>query len=63
MSNRICPSLRSAREKLCVAQTDLPEQQHRDELQAALDTIDRLGVFYCPNWSRFDVPPLPGEGS
>lgn len=54
--DRLCASLRSAREKLCIAQTDTPEEIHRDMLQLALDVIDRLGVFYCPTWSKHDLP-------
>lgn len=61
MSARICPSLRSAREKLCIAQTDVTEAAHRQSLQEALDTIDRLGVFYCADWSRFDEPTISRE--
>lgn len=51
-----------AREKLCSAQTHVEVAQHRTDLQRALDTIDTLGVWYCPSqWSRFDEPMLPGE--
>lgn len=57
--SRLCPSLRSAREKLCVAQTDAEWPGHRSQLQECIDTIDRIGVFSCPDWSRFDVPTLP----
>ena len=49
MADRICPSLRVAREKLCIAQTDVASG-HKPMLQAALDTIDRLGAFYCEHW-------------
>lgn len=62
MRERICPSLRVARERLCVAQTDVKWPSQRAELQQAIDTIDRLGVFYCPDWSRWNEPLLPGEG-
>lgn len=61
-TDRLYRALHRARESLCVAQTDVPQPAHRAELQAALDLVDRLGVYYCPRqWSRFDVPPLPGE--
>lgn len=51
-----------AREKLCSAQTHVEYDEHRYELQDALNTIDRLGVFYAPaQWSKFDEPLLPGE--
>jgi len=44
-----------------VAQVEVAYPQHREQLQAALDTIDRLGLFYCVDWSKHNVPPLPGE--
>jgi hypothetical protein len=51
-----------AREKLCSAQTHVEHDQHRSDLQDALNTIDRLGAFYAPaQWSKHDEPPLPGE--
>lgn len=51
--------LTGARERLCRAQVSM-HPQHRPEVQAALDTIDRLGVFYAPQqWSRHDMPPMP----
>lgn len=61
MDDRTCPSLRSAREKLCVAQTDLPHATHRTMLQEALDIIDRIGVLNCPDWSKHDLPTIAGE--
>lgn len=54
--DRLCPSLRAARERLCIAQTDAEWPGHRHRLQEALDIIDEVGVFVCPDWSRFDVP-------
>jgi len=55
--------LHGARESLCVAQVALGDavaaNHHRKDLQTALDLIDRVGVFHCPQWSRFDVPTLP----
>jgi hypothetical protein len=59
MTDRLCASLRSAREKLCVAQTDVEHASHRQWLQEALDHVDRIGVFCCPDWSRYNQPPLP----
>lgn len=55
---RLCGALRSARESLCVAQTDAEWASHRQWLQEALDTIDRIGAFSCPSWSRFDLPTV-----
>lgn len=52
MSERIAPALRVAREKLCIAQTDMPHEAHRSDLQTALND---------PGWSRFNSPPLPGD--
>lgn len=52
-------NLHGARERLCRAQTFM-HPQHITEVQAALDTIDRLGVFYAPQqWSKYDEPPMP----
>lgn len=54
--SRLCPSLRVAREKLCVAQTDAEWPGHRAQLQEALDIVDRVGAFSCPDWSKYDLP-------
>lgn len=54
--------LKGAREKLCQAQTLLPEvanRHHRRALGFAIREIDRVAVFHCPQWSRFDVPEMP----
>ena len=51
-------ALHHARESLCIAQVKVPEAAHRGELQSALDVIDRLGTYYCPEWSRFDMPDV-----
>jgi hypothetical protein len=49
--------LRSAREKLCVAQTDVEWPSHRRDLQQCLDSIDRIGVFLYPaEWSKYANP-------
>lgn len=53
-----CRKLHSARESLCVAQTHVEYAAHRAALQDALDHIDRVGVFVCPGWSKYDVPPV-----
>ncbi len=54
--------LKGARERLCRVQTHVTYPDHRRVLQNALDTIDRLGVFYAPQqWSKYDEPLLPGE--
>lgn len=55
--DRVLPNLRSAREKLCIAQTDMEWPGHRTQIQFALDTIDRIGVFLYPTeWSKYAEP-------
>jgi hypothetical protein len=62
-TDRLYLSLKGAREKLCVAQTDMPHGAHRQHVEQCIRVIDRLGVFYAPQqWSKFDEPDLPGEG-
>lgn len=58
---RLCSKLRVAREALCVAQTDCVVSPHRMWLQSALDSIDRIGVFMCPSWSKHDLPETADE--
>lgn len=53
---RLCGALRSAHEKLCIAQTDVPDDVHRAALGEALHTIERVGVFWCSDWSRYTEP-------
>lgn len=56
-ADRVLPNLRSAREKLCVAQTDMQWPGHRSQIQECIETIDRIGVFLYPHdWSRYDLP-------
>lgn len=52
-----CADLRAARERLCRAQVVVAPEASK-QLQRALDEIDRVGVFFCPDWSRFSVPEL-----
>lgn len=60
--DRMYLDLKGAREGLCRTQTFVTHDKHRQALQDALDTIDRLGVFYAPDrWSKYDDPLLPGE--
>lgn len=54
--SRLCPSLRVARERLCVAQAACSNEAHRNDLQEALNIIDRVGVFHCSDWSKFNWP-------
>lgn len=61
VSDRICPNLRIAREELCIAQTDVTRPLHRMDLQTALDAIDRVGVFTCPDWSKHNLPSVNDE--
>lgn len=61
-TDRVYLDLKGARERLCRTQTFVKHDTHRRALQEALDTIDRLGVFYAPQqWSKYDEPLLPGE--
>lgn len=61
MASDMYLDLKGARERLCRAQTHMVPA-HRLQVQIALDTIDRLGVFYAPQqWSKYDEPPTPGE--
>lgn len=61
-ADRLYLDLKGARERLCRAQMHV-QPGHRQELQEALDLIDRLGVFYAPaQWSRFDEPDAPRWG-
>lgn len=56
--------LLGAREKLCQAQVLLPEvgrKHYAKALDRAVDEIDRVGTFHCPQWSRFDVPDIRKE--
>jgi hypothetical protein len=52
----LCSALRSARERLSIAQTHAVWPGHRHDLQTCLDTVDRIGVFSCPDWSKYNVP-------
>lgn len=54
----LCGALRGARERLCIAQTHAEWPGHRDQLGEAIDTVDRIGVFSCPDWSKYDVPDV-----
>jgi hypothetical protein len=55
--DRRLPSLRSAREKLCVAQTDLKSAYFSRLLQDAIDIVDRVGVYLYPTeWSSHNDP-------
>ena len=48
--------LHNARERLCIAQMHVPDYW-REEVQWALDIIDRVGSSVCPRqWSRFYQP-------
>ena len=58
LPTNIYGALHHAREALCIAQTRVLEANHRAELQIALDIVDRLGTFYCSDWSKFDMPDV-----
>lgn len=63
LPTNLCGGLRVAREALCVASTHAEWPGHQAALQECLDTIDRIGVFSCPEWSKYAVPELPDPGS
>ena len=54
--------LLGAREKLCAADVLLPTDSrgllHRRVLGDAVALIDRVASYHCPQWSKFDMPPL-----
>jgi hypothetical protein len=53
------PDLHNARERLCRAQTFVPDHW-RSDLQIALNIIDEAGSALCSNrWSRYDQPEYP----
>ena len=55
--DRCLGALRSAHEKLCIAQTDMQWPGHRHDIGEALKTIERIGVFLYPTeWSAFMLP-------
>lgn len=54
----LCGALRGARERLCIAQTHAEWPSHRDQLGEAIKTVDRIGTFSCPDWSKYDVPDI-----
>jgi hypothetical protein len=58
VEDRLYLDLKGARERLCRASTGLPER-HALALSGAVETIDRVAAFHCPQWSRFDMPELP----
>lgn len=49
------PDLHNARERLCgaLASSELLTL-HRAALEQAIHYIDEVGIFYCPQWSRYD---------
>jgi hypothetical protein len=57
MTDRCLAALRSAHEKLCIAQTDVKWPGHKQQLGEALKTIERIGVFYFADvWSEYQLP-------
>lgn len=50
--------LKGARERLARAQVLIKLPSHRRRLQIALDEIDVVGNYQCPQWSRFDLPEI-----
>lgn len=49
-------ALHHARESLCIAQTHAEWPGHRARLQEALNIVDEVGAFSCPQWSKYDMP-------
>lgn len=54
----LCSNLRSAHEKLCVAQVHARWPGHRARLQEAIDIIEQVGSFSCPDWSKYRMPTV-----
>lgn len=50
--------LHGARERLCRLQVRADEVE-RKVLGDVIEAIDRAGVMLCPQWSKYDEPPLP----
>lgn len=48
--------LKGCRERLCVVQTHVALQAQRDQLQTAIDCVDRVGVMVDPQWSKYAEP-------
>ena len=54
---RLHSSLRSAHEKLCIAQVCLADRAvGRNALGKALSLIEQVGVLWCPDWSSYRLP-------
>jgi hypothetical protein len=53
--------LKGARERLCRVQSHIRSVAHRSLLGEAIENVNRVGVFLCPQWSRFDDPELTDE--
>lgn len=62
VSDEMYLDLKGARERLCRAQVRLNTSAHREALGRAISEIDRVGVYWCPQWSRFDLPTVPEAG-
>ena len=52
--------LKGALERLCRAQTHLPDHW-RSDAQQAIDIVKQIGSAVCPDaWSKHDQPEYPG---
>ena len=54
--DRLYLDLKGSRERLCRAQTHIESEAHREQLQVAINAINRVGSFHCPQWSKYDLP-------
>ena len=61
-ADRLYLDFKGARERLCRSQTELPQPEHRRMLQDAIDNVDRVAAFYCPQWSSYDLPTTELDG-
>jgi hypothetical protein len=52
--------LKDSRERLCRSQVALGPryQAHREMLQTAIEAVDYVGSYHCPQWSRFELPDM-----
>lgn len=56
--DRLYLDLKGAWERLCRSQVGLPAT-HGRMLGEAIERVDSVGAYHCPQWSRFDQPEVP----
>ena len=62
-ADRLYLDLKGALERLCRAQTHLPEHW-RSDAQQAINIVQEIGSAVCPDsWSKHDQPEYPETAS